>query len=72
MKDPTTAELQAMARDSFGRTITEAEAESYRPRLPVLVRNVAILREWEGRLREWEPAAVFGFMARRDGGADRV
>lgn len=71
MERPTTAELQAMARDIIDRDISATEAESYRARLPVVVRNVAILSEWEERLRDWEPAAVFGSPARGEDGHGR-
>ena len=53
------AELQHMARDTFGRELSPAQAEAYRGRLVVMARAVHILQEWEARLRSSEPAAVY-------------
>ncbi len=58
MNQPSTAELQQMARDTFGRELSAAQAEAYRGRLPNMVRAAHILQEWEERLRNSEPAAV--------------
>jgi hypothetical protein len=58
MAKPTTEELKEMARATFGRAISDAQAEAYRGRLPTMVRNVQRLREWEPRLRHAEPALV--------------
>jgi len=58
MADPSVAELQQMARESFGRELSEAEALAYRGRLPTMARNVRRLRQWEERLRDVEPAQV--------------
>ena len=58
MEHPTTAALQQMARDTFGRELSVERAEAYRGRLPVMVRAAHILQAWEARLRHDEPAAV--------------
>ncbi len=58
MSQLSIAELQQMARDTFGRELSAAQAEAYRGRLPTMVRAVHILQEWEERLRDSEPAAV--------------
>lgn len=58
MATPSIAELQKMAREAFGRDLTETEAEAYRGRLPTMVRNLERLRRWERRLRTVEPAQV--------------
>jgi hypothetical protein len=58
MAKPTTEELKQMAREVFGRELSDAQAEAYRGRLPTMVRNVRRLREWEPRLRPAEPALV--------------
>jgi hypothetical protein len=58
MAKPTTEELKEMARATFGREISDAQAEAYRGRLPTMVRNVQRLRERESRLRHAEPALV--------------
>jgi hypothetical protein len=59
MEQPTTAALQQMARDSFGRELRPEQAEAYRGRLPVMVRAAHILQTWESQLRDVEPAAVY-------------
>lgn len=58
MAQPTTAELQRLARAHFGRELTEAQVEAYRARLPTMARNVQILAQWAPRLRTVEPALV--------------
>lgn len=52
------AELQQMARDTFGRDLSEGEIEVYRTRLPAMVQAVTMLKEWEPRLRDTIPATV--------------
>ena len=58
MNQASTAELQQMVRDTFGRELTEAQVEAYRGRLLNMVRAVHILREWEEKIDTSEPAAV--------------
>jgi hypothetical protein len=58
MAEPSVAELQQMARESFGRELSEAEALAYRGRLPTMAQNVRRLRQWEEHLRAAEPAQV--------------
>jgi hypothetical protein len=52
------AELRQMARDTFGRDLSEGEIEVYRTRLPAMVQAVTMLKEWEPRLRDTIPATV--------------
>lgn len=52
------AELQKMARDTFGRDLSAGEIEVYRTRLPAMVQAVTMLKEWEPRLRDTVPATV--------------
>jgi hypothetical protein len=52
MANPTVAELQQMAREVFGRELSEAQAEAYRGRLPTMARIVERVRALEPRLRE--------------------
>lgn len=59
MADPTTAELQEMARRVLGREVSAAEAEAHRMRLPYLARTRAMLRDWARRIGECEPATVY-------------
>jgi hypothetical protein len=47
-----------MARETFGREISPAQAEAYRSRLLFMAQAVRILQDWEVRLRDSEPAAV--------------
>jgi hypothetical protein len=54
----TIEELKRMARETFGRELSDAQVEAYRGRLPTMVRNVERIREWEPRLRHAEPALV--------------
>jgi hypothetical protein len=49
---PSVAELQAMARATFGRELSEAQAEAYRGRLPTMVQIVQRVRALEPRLRD--------------------
>ena len=58
MPAPSTAELQQIAREAFGRELSEAQAEAYRARLPTMAKNVARLRAWEGQLGDTAPAQV--------------
>jgi uncharacterized protein YfaA (DUF2138 family) len=58
MPAPSTAELQQIARDAFGRELSAAEAEAYRARLPTMAKNLARLRVWERQLGEIPPAQV--------------
>jgi hypothetical protein len=52
------AELQAMARDVFGRGLSPAQAERYRGRLPVMAQAAQAIQDWERRLGDTGPAAV--------------
>lgn len=58
MAQPNTDELKRIARETFGRELTDAQVEAARGRLRAMVRNVQRLREWEPRLRHAEPALV--------------
>jgi hypothetical protein len=58
MEQPTTAALQQIARDVFGRELSLDEVEAYRGRLSVMVDAIRILQAWEPQLRHTEPAAV--------------
>lgn len=58
MAQPTTAELQRLAREHFGRELSAEQAEAYRGRLPTMARNVQTLAQWARRLQTVEPALV--------------
>jgi hypothetical protein len=47
-----------MARETFGRELSEAEALACRVRLPLMVQNVERLRAFERALRAAAPAQV--------------
>jgi hypothetical protein len=52
------AEIQRIARESFGRDLSEAQAEAYRGRLPTMARIVERVRQLEPQLRDAHPAQV--------------
>jgi hypothetical protein len=58
MSRPSLDDLKRMAREAFGRELSEALAEGYRGRLPTMARNVRLLRDWERRLGTLDPAQV--------------
>ena len=58
MTQPSVAELQAIARDVFGRDLSAAQADRYRGRLPVMAQAARAIQEWESRLGDIEPAAA--------------
>jgi hypothetical protein len=51
-------DLKRMARETFGRELSDAQAEAYRGRLPTMAKNVRLLRDWERRLGTTDPALV--------------
>jgi hypothetical protein len=59
MAQLSTGELKGMALETFGKVLTDAQAEAYRGRLPVMVAAANLLAEWQGRLGEAEPASVY-------------
>ncbi len=67
MSGPSIAELQKMARATFGRELSEAQAEAYRGRLPTMVQNVVRLQQWARRLGDTAPAQVQQMLAGGDG-----
>jgi hypothetical protein len=62
-KHLSTSELQALAQEILGHTVSAERAEAYRARLPTMARIVRVLRKWEPRLREVEPAAIYCALA---------
>ncbi len=58
VKRPSIADIQRLSRETFRRTLNSAEAKACRRRLPGMVEDIHILEEWEGRLRDTEPAVV--------------
>lgn len=58
MTEPSVAEIQRIARETFGRELSEAQAEAYRGRLPTMARIVERVRKLEPQLRDAHPAQV--------------
>ena len=58
MATPSLDELKRMARETFGRELSDAQAEGYRGRLPTMAKNVRRLRDWERQLGAIDPALV--------------
>jgi hypothetical protein len=58
MSRPSLDDLKRMAREAFGRELSEAQAEAYRGRLPTMARNVRLLCDWDRRLGTLDPALV--------------
>ena len=58
MASPSLDDLKRMARESFGRELSDAQAEAYRGRLPTMVCNRRLLRDWERRLDQIDPSQV--------------
>jgi len=52
------AEIQQIARETFGRELSEAQAEAYRGRLPTMARIVERVRQLEPRLRDAHPTQI--------------
>ncbi len=67
MSGPSIAELQKMARETFGRELSEAQALAYRGRLPTMVQNVARLQQGARRLGDTAPAQVQQMLVGGDG-----
>ncbi len=58
MARPSLDDLKRMARETFGRELSDAQVEAYRGRLPTMANNVRLLRDWERRLGTIDPALV--------------
>jgi hypothetical protein len=58
MSRPSLDDLKQMAREVFGRELSDAQADAYRGRLPTMAKNVRLLRDWERRLGTIDPALV--------------
>jgi hypothetical protein len=58
MAKPSVAEIQQIARETFGRELSPAQAEAYRGRLPTMARIVERVRKLEPNLRDAHPVQV--------------
>jgi len=70
MSELTQEQIREMAKSILGREIDPSEVETYRTRLPYLVRAKQALRDWAPRLADDEPATVHRLLdrARATGG----
>jgi hypothetical protein len=59
MEQLTTLQLRKLAREKFGRDLTDAEAQLLAPRLPDLAAAVDLLSNWQSRLGDVAPATSF-------------
>ena len=59
MAEISRAELRARVLETFGRDLADSEIERYRGRWLSMLRAVTTLREWEERLGDGGPAAVY-------------
>lgn len=58
MNGPSVKELQRIAREDFGRELSDSQAKRYSGRLPVMRQAARLIDEWGARLGEIGPAAV--------------
>jgi hypothetical protein len=58
MSEPTVAELQQLARTTFGRELSEAQALAYRGRLPTMAQNIERLQRYAKHLGDTAPSQV--------------
>jgi hypothetical protein len=68
MTEITREELRRLAREKFGRELTDAEAELIASRLPALAQVANRLLQWQSQLGDIEPATTYNVPteARRD------
>lgn len=64
MSELTHEQIREMTKAVLGRDIDPSEVETYRTRLPYLVRAKAALRDWAPRLADDEPATVHRLLNR--------
>jgi hypothetical protein len=69
MLHPTIDEIRKLAREKFGRDLTDEEAQRIAPRLPSLAASVDLMSLWQSKLGETAPAT--NFTARREVPNDR-
>lgn len=58
MSDTRAQARKQLARETFGRELTNEQVLALGPRIDAAVRNVRILAAWEAQLEGVEPAAV--------------
>ena len=59
MQEQTMEELRKLARQKFGRDLTDAEVQILATRLPVLAEAADRMLIWQSRLDDIEPATIF-------------
>lgn len=60
----TTEELRKLAREKFGRELTDAEAQLFAARLPSMAQAADVLLVWQSKLGETAPAINFSLPPR--------
>jgi hypothetical protein len=65
MSELTMEELHQIAREKFGRSLTDAEARSVARVLPVFAAVADRLLWWQSRLGETEPATIYSLASGR-------
>lgn len=65
MPELSTDELRKLAREKFGRELTEAELELIASRLPALTHVADRLLQWQSGLNDIEPATTYSVPAGR-------
>jgi hypothetical protein len=59
MPEMSTEELRTLAREKFGRELTDAELNFVASRLPYLAQVADRLLQWQSELGDTEPAITF-------------
>ena len=69
MAEITTEGLRRLAREKFGRELTDTEAELMASRLPALAQVADLVLQWQTQLGDSEPATTFNVP--REAGRDQ-
>lgn len=59
MPEMSTEQLRTLAREKFGRELTDTELKLIASRLPALARVADRLLQWQSRLGDIEPATTY-------------
>ena len=59
MQEQTTEEVRKLARQKFGRELTDAEAQILASRLPALAEAADRMLTWQSKLGDIEPATIY-------------
>ena len=58
MSSPPSDDLQRQALEVFGKALSDEQLELYQGRLPTMLENVDLLRDWSKRLDDTYPAQI--------------